>query len=124
MQKLALPIFVLAVSFLASAASRAQTEEPERAPAEAVQPAGPCEACKTDEQQIGSYVEPDVAIPAPKAKPDPRGIPVKVPTPSGPATVHVNPREGVWLGSPGDGMGNVYLQGKKDKASVGWRLGF
>lgn len=88
---------------------------------------GGCEACRAeDEQQIGNHVEREDALPRSPKLPDPRGeaLPVPVPTPVGPATVRVKPGSGLWLGSPGEGMGNVFLNGTRDKASVGWRLGF
>lgn len=84
-----------------------------------------CEACRPDdEQQIGAYVEPGVAIPPVTVRPDPRGQEIKVPLPGVDARVRINPREGLWLGSPGEGRGNVFLKGDKEKASVGYRLGF
>lgn len=87
--------------------------------------AGACEACRAeDEQQIGNYVEPDVTIPRSPKLPDPRGEEVAIPLPGGPRTVRVNPRDGLWLGAPGEGKGNIFLNGQRDKASVGWRLGF
>ena len=83
-----------------------------------------CEACRADEQQIGDYVEPALPVPPAAGKPDPRGKPVKVPLPGGPATVHVKPGAGLWIGSPGEYMGDIFVKGSREKASVGWRLGF
>lgn len=91
---------------------------------------GPCEACRAeDEQQIGNHVEREDALPRAPKLPDPRGeaLPVPVPmpgVPGGQATVRVKPGAGLWLGSPGEGMGNVFLNGTREKASVGWKLGF
>jgi hypothetical protein len=86
---------------------------------------GNCEACRVeDEQQIGSYVEPDITIPRSPVLPDPRGEEFKVPVPGASATVRVKPGSGLWLGSPAEGLGNVFLKGQRDKASVGWKLGF
>lgn len=93
--------------------------------ASAARAAEGCEACRADdEQQIGAHVEPDVSVPPVTEKPDLRGQEIKVPLPGVDARVRINPREGLWLGSPGEGKGNLYLKGDKEKASVGYRLGF
>ncbi len=82
-----------------------------------------CEACRAeDEQQIGGYVEPALPVPEISRKYDTRGNPI--PLPGGAGVVRVKPGDGVWLGSPGENKGDIFANGAKDKASVGWKLGF
>ncbi len=84
-----------------------------------------CEACRAgDEQQIGNYVEPAIPVQPLIEKPDPRGKSHTIPLPGGPATVRVKPGSGLWLGSPGENQGDIFVNGSLDKASVNWRLGF
>ena len=84
-----------------------------------------CEACRAEDlQQVGPYIEPELPAPAIVQKPDPRGTEHRIPLPGGAASVHVKPGAGLWVGSPGEGRGDVFVNGTRDKASVGWRLGF
>ena len=107
----ALALLVLAFPALALVAPGARADEA-------------CEACRADEQQIGGYVEPALPVPPVAEKPDPRGKPVKVPLPGGPVTVHVKPGAGLWIGSPGENLGDIFVKGSREKVTAGWRLGF
>ncbi len=95
-------------------------------PIAAARAEGGCEACRAeDEAQVGSYVQPAISLPHFARQPDPRGKPHKIRLPGvGETIVHVKPGDGVWVTGVGENKGNIFLKGARDKATLGWKLGF
>ncbi|MFN3888816.1 MAG: hypothetical protein ACK4MV_00355 [Beijerinckiaceae bacterium] len=81
-----------------------------------------CSDRTCDEQQIGPYVAPDIALPDPAEKFDPRGKPIEVPGMNGVA-LRSRPGAGVWLGEA-PGKANVFLRPARESVNVDIKLDF
>lgn len=76
-----------------------------------------------DEKQLGAHVEPEFIMPK-AADPDAaRGKPVPIPLFGFEDMVRVKPGSGLWLGEPVAG-GNLFLNGNRNKATIGLKVGF
>jgi len=89
--------------------------------------AGQCESCRIwDVEQLGPYASDELAVRAgPDFSDDIKGKPRKIPLPGvGQATIRLKPGAGVWLGSAGEHMGEVFAAPLKGGAKAQWRFGF
>jgi hypothetical protein len=92
------------------------------APAAANQPV--CSEAACDEQQIGPYVGPDIALPDRGERFDPRGRPVKVPVPGlDGVVVRHRPGAGVWV-SEAPGKANVFIKPSRERVSLDVKVDF
>lgn len=85
---------------------------------------GTCSEYACDEQQIGPYVAPDIALPDIERKHDPRGKPVSVPLPGlEGVVVRHRPGAGLWLGAA-PGNAHLFLKPGRARVSVDMKLDF
>jgi len=75
-----------------------------------------------DEQQIGPYVAPPIALPDGE-RPDPRGRPVPMPVPGLDEAIRHRPGAGVWM-APAPGNSNLFLRPGRDRVTIDMRLDF
>lgn len=76
-----------------------------------------------DEAQLGAHVEPDFIMPKAVDPEAARGKRPPIPLFGLEDMVRVKPGSGVWLGEPLAG-GNLFLNGNRNKATIGLKMGF